>query len=76
MKNKEEKKKQNELALRYESTLSSEIAEMSDPLKAAMMLSAVGNAVDLAPERPIPDIYKKYMEMISKGLPGMTMNCF
>lgn len=64
---KEEKKKQNESALRYESTLSSEIAEMSDPLKAAMMLSAAGNAIDLAPERPIPDIYKEYMEMIGKG---------
>ncbi|NWF94032.1 MAG: DUF89 family protein [Syntrophaceae bacterium] len=64
---KEEKKKQNELALRYESTLSSQIAEMSDPLKAAMMFSAAGNAIDLAPECPIPDSYKRYMEIISKG---------
>jgi uncharacterized protein with ATP-grasp and redox domains len=61
------KKKQNELALRYESILASQIAEMSDPLNVAMMLSAAGNAIDLAPECPIPDSYKKYMEMISKG---------
>lgn len=64
---KEAKKKQNELALRYESTLSAQIADMSDPLKAAMMFSAAGNAIDLAPNCPIPDIYKRYMEMISKG---------
>jgi uncharacterized protein with ATP-grasp and redox domains len=64
---KEVKKKQNELALRYENTLSAQIAEMSDSLKAAMMFSAAGNAIDLAPECPIPDIYKKYMEIISKG---------
>jgi hypothetical protein len=61
------KKKQNEMALQYESTLSSQIAEMSDSLKAAMMFSAVGNAIDLAPECPIPNIYKRYMEIISKG---------
>jgi len=64
---KEAKKKQNELALRYESTLSAQIAEMSNPLKAAMMFSAAGNAIDLAPNCPIPDIYKRYMEMVSKG---------
>ncbi len=64
---KEVKKKQNELALKYESTLSAQIAEMSDPLKAAMMFSAAGNAIDLAPDCPIPDIYKRYMEIISKG---------
>ena len=64
---KEVKKKQNELALKYESTLSAQIAEMSDPLKAAMMFSAAGNAIDLAPNCSIPDIYKRYMEMISKG---------
>jgi uncharacterized protein with ATP-grasp and redox domains len=64
---KEAKKKQNELALRYESTLSAQIAGMSDPLKAAMMFSAAGNAIDLAPNCPIPDIYRRYMEMISKG---------
>jgi damage-control phosphatase, subfamily I len=61
------KKNQNEIALQYESILSSQIAEMSDSLKAAMMFSAAGNAIDLAPECPIPDIYKKYMEIISKG---------
>jgi uncharacterized protein with ATP-grasp and redox domains len=64
---KEAKRKQNELALRYESTLSAQIAEMSNPLKAAMMFSAAGNAIDLAPNCPIPDIYKRYVEMISKG---------
>ncbi|MGB9627297.1 MAG: damage-control phosphatase ARMT1 family protein [Thermodesulfobacteriota bacterium] len=64
---KEVKKKQNELALRYESILSAQIAEMSDPLNVAMMLSAAGNAIDLAPECTIPDLYKKYMEIISKG---------
>jgi uncharacterized protein with ATP-grasp and redox domains len=64
---KEAKKKQNELALRYESTLSAQIAEMSNPLKATMIFSAAGNAIDLAPECPIPDIYGKYMEIISKG---------
>jgi uncharacterized protein with ATP-grasp and redox domains len=64
---KEAKKKQNELALRYESTLSAQISEMSNPLKAAMMFSAAGNAIDLAPNCPIPDIYKRYMEMIGKG---------
>jgi uncharacterized protein with ATP-grasp and redox domains len=61
------KKKQNELALKYESTLSAQIAEMSDSLRAAMMFSAAGNAIDLAPDCPIPDIYKRYMEIISKG---------
>ena len=40
---------------------------MSDSLKAAMMFLAVGNAIDLAPNCPIPDIYKRYMEIISKG---------
>jgi uncharacterized protein with ATP-grasp and redox domains len=64
---KEAKRKQNELALRYESTLDAQIAEMSDPLKAAMMFSAAGNAIDLAPNCPIPDIYKQYVEMVSKG---------
>jgi uncharacterized protein with ATP-grasp and redox domains len=64
---KEAKKRQNELALRYEGTLSTQIAEMSNPLKAAMMFSAAGNAIDLAPNCPTPDIYKRYVEMISKG---------
>jgi uncharacterized protein with ATP-grasp and redox domains len=64
---KEAKKRQNELALRHESILTAQIAEMSDPLKAAMMFSAAGNAIDLAPNCPIPDIYRRYMEMISRG---------
>jgi hypothetical protein len=61
------KKKQNELALVYENTLSSQIAEMSNPLKAAMMLAAIGNAIDLAPDRHVQDIYKRYMEFINRG---------
>ncbi len=61
------KKKQNEIALQYESILSSQMAEMSDSLKAAMMFSAAGNAIDLAPNCPTQDIYKRYMEIISKG---------
>ena len=61
------KKKQNEIALQYESILSSQIAEMSDSLKGAMMFSAAGNAIDLAPNCPTQDIYKRYMEIISKG---------
>jgi hypothetical protein len=64
---KEVKRKQNELALRYESTLGAQIAEMSDPLKAALLLSALGNAIDLAPDHPVPDIYKKSSERISRG---------
>jgi uncharacterized protein with ATP-grasp and redox domains len=40
---------------------------MSDPLKAAMMFSAVGNAIDLAPDLRMQDIYKKHMEMIGRG---------
>jgi uncharacterized protein with ATP-grasp and redox domains len=61
------KKKQNEMALQYESILSSQIAEMSDSLKAAMMFSAAGNAIDLAPDHQIKDLYKRYMEIISRG---------
>jgi uncharacterized protein with ATP-grasp and redox domains len=61
------KKKQNKIALQYENILSSQIAEMSDSLKVAMMFSATGNAIDLAPERPITDIYRRYMGMIGKG---------
>jgi damage-control phosphatase, subfamily I len=64
---KEAKKKQNDLALRYESTLSAQIEEMSNPLKAAMIFSAAGNAIDLAPNGSPPDIYKRSMEVISKG---------
>jgi uncharacterized protein with ATP-grasp and redox domains len=61
------KKKQNEMALQYESILSSQIAEMSDSLKAAMIFSAAGNANDLAPDHQIQDIYKRYLGIISKG---------
>ena len=61
------KKKQNEMALQYESILSSQIAEMSDSLKTAMMFSAAGNAIDLAPDYQIKDLYKRYMEIISRG---------
>jgi uncharacterized protein with ATP-grasp and redox domains len=63
----ETKKRQNEIALQYKNTLSSQIAEMSNPLKAAMMFSAAGNAIDLAPDCPIVEIYRRYMEIISKG---------
>ena len=31
------------------------------------MLSAAGNGIDLAPDQQIKDIYKKYMEIISRG---------
>ncbi len=64
---KEIKEKQNEFALKYESTLAAQITEMSNPLKAAMMLSAIGNAIDLAPDYPIQVLYKRYMEMIGRG---------
>jgi len=64
---KDAKKRQNELALKHEDILSSLIADMSDPLKTAMMLSAIGNAIDLALTPQPPDIYKRYMEMIDKG---------
>jgi uncharacterized protein with ATP-grasp and redox domains len=63
------KKKQNEMALQYENILSSQIAEMSDSLKAAMIFSAAGNADDLAPYHQIQDIYKRYLGIISKGFP-------
>jgi uncharacterized protein with ATP-grasp and redox domains len=63
----EAKKRQNELAMQYENTLSNQIAELSNPLKAAMMLAAIGNAIDLAPDRPVQDIYKRYMEFINRG---------
>ena len=63
----EAKKRQNELAMQYENILSNQIAEMSNPLKAAMMLAAIGNAIDLAPGHPVQDIYKRYMEFINRG---------
>jgi uncharacterized protein with ATP-grasp and redox domains len=61
------KKEQNKLALQYENMLSLQIAEMSNPLRGALMLSAAGNAIDLAPDYQVQDIYKRYMEIISKG---------
>ena len=64
---KEARKRQNELALQYETTLSAQITETSNPLKIAMMLSAIGNAIDLAPDYQVQDIYKRYMEIISRG---------
>jgi len=64
---KEAKKGQNELGLKYEGMLRDQITETSNPLKVAMMLSAAGNAIDLAPGQQIKDIYKRYMEMISRG---------
>ena len=64
---KEAKKRQNELALQYESILKAQIAEMSNPLKSAMMFSAAGNTIDLAPDQQPTDIYRRYMEIISRG---------
>ena len=46
---KEVKKRQNELALEYEGILSTQISEMTNPLRGAMLLSALGNAIDVAP---------------------------
>jgi uncharacterized protein with ATP-grasp and redox domains len=64
---KEVKKRQNELALEYEGILNAQISEMTNPLRGALLLSALGNAVDLAPLSQPPDIYKRYMEMIDRG---------
>jgi uncharacterized protein with ATP-grasp and redox domains len=64
---KDVKKRQNELALEYESILSAQISEMTNPLRGALLLSALGNAIDLAPMSQPPDIYKRYMEMIDRG---------
>ena len=63
----EAKKRQNDLALKYESILSGQIADVSDPLKAALVLSAAGNSIDLAPDYQPPDIYKRCLEMIGRG---------
>ena len=63
----EAKKRQNDLALKYESILSGQIADVSDPLKAALVLSAAGNSIDLAPDYQPPDIYKRRLEMIGRG---------
>ena len=64
---KEAKKSQNELALKYEGILRDQITDTSNPLKVAMMLSAAGNAIDLAPDQQTKDLYKRYMEIISRG---------
>jgi uncharacterized protein with ATP-grasp and redox domains len=64
---KEAKRKQNDLALQYESILSALIADMSNPLKAALLLSAIGISIDLAPDCQPPDIYKRLLGMISSG---------
>ena len=64
---KEAKRRQNDLALQYESILSAQIADVSNPLKTALVLSATGNSIDLAPDYQSPDIYKRCLEMISRG---------
>jgi uncharacterized protein with ATP-grasp and redox domains len=64
---KEAKRRQNNLALQYERSLSAQIADVSHPLKAALMLSAAGNSIDLAPDCQSPDIYKRCFEMMSRG---------
>jgi uncharacterized protein with ATP-grasp and redox domains len=64
---KEAKRRQNDLALQYESILSALIADMSDPLNAALVLSAIGNSIDLAPDYQPPDIYKRFLGMIGSG---------
>jgi hypothetical protein len=63
---KEAKKRQNELALKYEGILRDQVTEASNPLRIAVMLSAVGNAIDLAPDQQDTDIYKRYMEIIGR----------
>jgi uncharacterized protein with ATP-grasp and redox domains len=63
----EAKKRQNEQALESEGILSAQISEMTNPLRGALLLSALGNAIDLAPMSQPPDLYKKYMEMIDRG---------
>jgi uncharacterized protein with ATP-grasp and redox domains len=64
---KEAKKNQNELALKYEDILRDRIRETSNPLKVAMISSAAGNTIDLAPDQQMKDICKKCMEIISRG---------
>jgi uncharacterized protein with ATP-grasp and redox domains len=67
---KEAKRRQNDLALQYEKSLSAQIADVSNPLKAALALSAAGNSIDLAPDYQSPDIYKRCSEMMRKGFAG------
>jgi uncharacterized protein with ATP-grasp and redox domains len=64
---KEAKRRQNDLALQYERSLSAQIADVSNPLKAALVLSAAGNSIDLAPDYQSPDIYKRCFEMMGRG---------
>ena len=64
---KEAKRRQNDLALQYERSLSAQIADVSNPLKAALVLSATGNSIDLAPDYQSPDIYKRCLEMMGRG---------
>jgi len=64
---KEANRRLNDLALQYEGILSALIADMSDPLKAALVLSAIGNSIDLAPDYQSPDIYKRFLGMIGSG---------
>jgi uncharacterized protein with ATP-grasp and redox domains len=64
---KEAKRRQNDLALRYASTLSAQIADVSHPLKAALVLSATGNSIDVAPDYQPPNIYKRCLEMMGRG---------
>ena len=63
---KEAKKRQNELALKHEGILRDQITEASNPLRTAMMLSAVGNAIDVGPGQQETGIYKRYMELIGR----------
>ena len=64
---KEAKKRQNDLALQHERSLFAQIADMPNPLKAASMLSASGNSIDLGPDYQSPDIYGRGLEMITRG---------
>jgi hypothetical protein len=64
---KEAKRRQNDVALQYEGSLSAQIADASNPLKAALVLSAAGNSIDLAPDYQSPDIYKRCSEMMGGG---------
>ena len=55
------------MALQYESILFALIADMSNPLNAALVLSAIGNSIDLAPDYQPLDIYKRFLGMIGSG---------
>jgi len=64
---KEAKRRQNDLALQYERSLSAQISDVSNPLKAALVLSAAGNSIDLAPDDQFPNIYERCFEIMSRG---------